>query len=554
MFKSSMIEKEKDLKCANKHKMPILMVVLDPKLELNQRLLCSDCIKNFTTQFSTMGYELVSKQIKQNQKQKVQTIEKTIQLNIKQVEELLGNINKLKSAIAFQLDEIIGFSGGWIKNLLSVGHEYSQYSFHKELENLISKQLENSIDKSLLVDEINKVNSFWNVKINEKLEQFSSFKVYQKCQEILQNLSQTIQVKQEEVQQQKVSQQNNLQCQVDQIHEFKSATNQLASEPQINLQLIDDTIKQKSKCYAIAFNKTGTQMVSMSHFDIKVWNIIDGKLNYQSTLQGHSNYIYCLVYSKKQESFISSSNDKTIICWKQIKKNEWKASQHYREHKGWIGTMILNSQENQLFSAGEDQKIIVWKVDFSQNELTYLYQLEKHTKCVRSISLNECNTILVSSGDDQQIIVWEFGQGDKFYFKQVFTSVLNCSGCHIKFIKNNKFIWMPYSNELNCICVFDYEDGIFNEDADNRIQLLNSNKNIGCALFPIVYLKDKNMIFIRSKNIIYVIKEINGKLVIQNELDCSTKWSFGTTTDDGKYLIFWDEHKGGYSTYELQYK
>lgn len=35
MFKSSMIEKEKDLKCANKHKLPILMVVLDPKLELN---------------------------------------------------------------------------------------------------------------------------------------------------------------------------------------------------------------------------------------------------------------------------------------------------------------------------------------------------------------------------------------------------------------------------------------------------------------------------------------------------------------------------------------
>ncbi|CAD8069400.1 unnamed protein product [Paramecium primaurelia] len=497
MFKSSMIEKEKDLKCANKHKLPILMVVLDPKLELNQRLLCSDCIKHFTTQYSTIGYELVTKQIKKNQKQKVQTIEKTIQLNIKQVEELLGNINKLKSTIEFQLDEIIGYSGGWIKNLLSVGHEFSQYSFHKELENLISKQLENSIDKSLLINEINKVNSFWNVKINEKLEQFSSFKVYQKCQEILQNLNQTIQIKQEENQQQKVSQQNNLQSQLEQLN-----TNQLVSESQINLQLIDDNIKQKSKCYAIAFNKDGTQMVSMSHSDIKVWNMIDGKLNYQLNLQGHTNYIYCLLYSKKQDSFISSSNDKTIICWKQIKQNEWKASQHYKEHKGWIGTMIINNQENQLYSAGEDQKIIVWKVDFNQNELTYMYQLDKHTKCIRAMSLNEYENILVSSGDDQQIIIWEYGQGDKFYFKQVFNQILNCSGCHIKFIKNNKFIWIPYSKELNCICIFDFKDGIFNEDIDNRIQLLNSNKNLGCALFPIVYLKDKNILFIRSKNII----------------------------------------------------
>ncbi|CAD8133727.1 unnamed protein product [Paramecium pentaurelia] len=549
MFKSSMIEKEKDLKCANKHKLPILMVVLDPKLELNQRLLCQDCIKNFTTQFSTMGYELVTKQIKKNQKQKVQTIEKTIQLNIKQVEELLGNINKLKSTIEFQLDEIIGYSGGWIKNLLSIGHEYSQYSFHKELENLISQQLENSIDKSLLINEINKVNSFWNVKINEKLEQFSSFKVYQKCQEILQNLNQTIQIKQEENQQQKVSQQNNQQSQLEQLN-----SNQLVSESQINLQLIDDNIKQKSKCYAIAFNKDGTQMVSMSHSDIKVWNMIDGKLNYQLNLQGHTNYIYCLLYSKKQDSFISSSNDKSIICWKQIKQNEWKASQHYKEHKGWIGTMIINNQENQLYSAGEDQKIIVWKVDFNQNELIYLYQLDKHTKCIRAMSLNEYENILVSSGDDQQIIVWEYGQGDKFYFKQVFNQILNCSGYHIKFIKNNKFIWIPYSKDLNCICIFDFKDGIFNEDIDNRIQLLNSNKNLGCALFPIVYLKDKNILFIRSKNIIYIIKEINGKLIIQNELNCNTKWIFGTITDDGKYLLFWDDHKGGYSSYELQYK
>lgn len=66
-----------------------------------------------------------------------------------------------------------------------------------------------------------------------------------------------------------------------------------------------------------------------------------------------------------------------------------------------------------------------------------------------------------------------------------------------------------------------------------------------------MYLKDKNVLFIRSKNIIYIIREINGKLIIQNELDCGTKWNFGTTTDDGKYLLFWDDHKGGYSSYEL---
>ncbi|CAD8083895.1 unnamed protein product [Paramecium sonneborni] len=554
MFKSSMIEKEKDLKCANKHKQPILMVVLDPKLELNQRLLCQDCIKNFTTQFSTMGYELVTKQIKKNQKEKVETIEKTIQLNIKQIEELLGNIHKLKSAIAFQLDEIIGYSGGWIKNLLSVGHEHSQYSFHKELENLIQKQLENQIDKSLLMNEIYKVNSFWNLKINEKLEQFSSFKIYQKCQEILSSLGQNIQVKEEVIHQQKVSQQNNLQTQLEQFHESTSTANQKQLDSLITLQLIDDSIKQKTKCYAIALNKNGTQMVSMSNSDLKVWNIIDGKINLEQTLQGHSNFIYCIIYSKKQDSFISCSNDKTIIVWKQIKQNEWKGSQQYKEHKGWIGSMILNKNENQLFSAGEDQQIIVWQVNFNQNELIYLYSLVRHNNCIRAISLNDCENTLVSCADDQQIIIWEIGQSEKFQFKQVITSVFNSSGCHIKFIKDNLFIWLPYSKELNFISLFQSKDGVFYEDIDNRIQLANNSKNLGCALFPIIYLKDKNVLFIRSKNIIYILRETNGKFNIHNEIDCGTKWSFGTVSENGKYLVFWDDQKGAYSSYELSYK
>ncbi|CAD8105107.1 unnamed protein product [Paramecium sonneborni] len=553
MFKSCMIEREKDLRCSNNHKQPILMVVLDPKLELNQRLLCADCIKGFKTNVTTMGYELVCKTIRENQNQKIETIEKLVQQNVIQIEELLGNIHKLKSQIAFQLDEIIGFSSGWIQNLQQVGHDHSHYSFHAELRNIITKSLENKNDKSILINEINTVNDFWKLKINEKLELLNNFKQYQKCQEILLNINRQIDVKEEGIQSQKLSQQKELQIQS--VQDLCQSQNRINLEDQIQIQLKDDFIKQNNKCYAIAFNKSGSQMVSMNNFDIRIWTMNEGKLNLESTLYGHSSYIYCLIYSKLQESFISSSNDKTIICWKKINQNDWKKSHQYRQHKGWIGSMVLNKNETQLFSGGGDFQIIVWQVDLNQNELQYLYSLEKHTNSIRAISLNDSENVFISCGDDQQIIIWEIGQHNKFQFKQVFTQFINSTGCHLKFLNDNQFIWVPYSKELNFICMFQQKLGIFTEDTENRIQLnSNNNKNVGCSLFPIVYLKDKNALFIRSKNIIYILRELDGKFLVVNQLNCITNWNFGTVTDDGKYLVVWDDHKKGYQSIELSYK
>ncbi|CAD8207533.1 unnamed protein product [Paramecium pentaurelia] len=198
--------------------------------------------------------------------------------------------------------------------------------------------------------------------------------------------------------------------------------------------------------------------------------------------------------------------------------------------------MILNNENHLLYSAGEDQKIIVWKVDCNKNELTFIYQQEKHTNCICAMSLNESENILITSGDDQQIIIWKFGQEIKFYFRKVFNQVLNCSVCHIKFITNDKFIWIPSSKDINCICEFDYQDGIY----FMKILIIEySSQNLGCALFLILYFKDQNVLIVRTK-----------KQYIQS----NNQWIFGTKTDDGKQLLFLDNHKAEYSLYELQYK
>ncbi|CAD8116143.1 unnamed protein product [Paramecium primaurelia] len=548
MFKSSRKENEKELLCGNNHQLPILMVILDPKLELNKRLLCAECIKCLSTNVKTMGYELICKKIEEVQNQKNEKLEKTIQFNIKQIKDLVGNIHKLKSQINFQLDEIIGYSGAWIQNLYQVGLNNSKYSFHLQLEKLITEKLE-SEEKSTYMNEINQANYFWKSKMSEKLEFFRSFKYNQKCQDILSNFNQYTNKKEEPNQPKILSLQNQISTQ-----ELSLQQSRNDHDGQIQLSLKDDFMKQNNKCYAIAFNKNGSQMVSMNNFDIKVWSFHDGKLQLESTLQAHTSYIYCFVYSKLQQSFISCSNDKSIICWKKNNYNNWKKSQEYRLHMGWVGCMNLNKNETQLLSGGEDKQIIVWQVDLNQNKLSYLYSLEKHMNSIRAISLNESENSFVSCGDDQLIIIWEIGQDNKFQFKQTFKQFLNCSGCHLKFLDDQKFIWLPYSKELNLVCLFSKKNGIYEEDCENRIKLIINNNSLGCSLFPIIYLKDKSILFIRTKNIIFLLKEQNGKFFVVNEYDCITNWNFGNVTDDGKYLVVWDDHKKGYSSIELDYK
>ncbi|CAD8171782.1 unnamed protein product [Paramecium octaurelia] len=193
----------------------------------------------------------------------------------------------------------------------------------------------------------------------------------------------------------------------------------------------------------------------------------------------------------------------TIICWKQIEQNEWKRSNYYTEHNGYI-------QQERI-------KNYYMKGDINQNELTHMYTLETHSNSIWAISLNEIETILISCRNEKQTMVWEKHQG-MFYIKQVFTPVLDCAGCHIKFL-----------NKIN----------------SSGIQLNNPRKYLGCALFPKVYLKKINVLIVSIKSI-YLMKEIN---------DCGTKWSIGTITDNGNnffiYLVFWDNLKVGYTSYEL---
>ncbi|CAD8192523.1 unnamed protein product [Paramecium pentaurelia] len=323
---------------------------------------------------------------------------------------------------------------------------------------------------------------------------------------------------------------------------------------EIQLKLINQSVKQSGRCNAIVFDSSGSIMVSTEkNYIIKVWKFQNGKIKLITNLQGHTRHIQCLVYSKKQNSFISGAGDKTIRCWQQVDQFNWISSQAYQQHKDYVRCIILNQNEDLLFSGSTDRSIKVWKINLNKNKLKYLYSLYKHDDIVNALNLNQSETQLVSCAYNKyQIIIWENGEYNKFEFKYIIKQSIQDYGFKVQFIKDNQFIWLTGGQEIDKLFVFELIDGIFQENQDKTIQLLKNNSTIDEYRFPILYNKEMNLIVVRHKTYIYIIRQTNyEKLKIVDFLNCYTDDIYGMITNNAKYLVYWDKKNQAYSTYEL---
>ncbi|CAD8179317.1 unnamed protein product [Paramecium pentaurelia] len=405
MFKTKMIENEKSLQCAYQHNLPIVQVVLNPLLKKEQRLLCNECLENVDIEGKAVGFKKIIQMIEEQQKLKIDQVENVIIINIKQIQLIQSQIDQLKSNIIQQLDQLKFIVHDWINNLQSLGLRYQNYNFHEELENMINNKNELGFNENLLMKKICEEHNNWNSKLTLKLELVNQFPEYNNLKEILLNHQFMI-------------------SKFDLIQNKKDEKQILLLKDDIILKQTDFSVKQKNCCVSIAFNSSDSIMVSTNESIIEVWNFNNGRLELLQSLNQHTGWVNALMFSKKQNSFISCSSDKTIRIWKDQGGNDWIGSFPYEQHTHKVLCMTVNQNEDQVFSGSQDKTIIVWKLDFDKNELIYQYSLEKHDYDIYGLSLNQSERQLVSCayGEDQ-IIIWERGLNNKMEFKYFFIIV-----------------------------------------------------------------------------------------------------------------------------------
>ncbi|CAD8183805.1 unnamed protein product [Paramecium pentaurelia] len=190
MFQVKIIENEKDLQCAMKHELPVLMVNLNPNLQSNQRLLCEKCLYYFESDAKMIGFKKIIQMIEENKKKSFDNCENLIKLNINKVQSIESHIQQLKSKLNQSLNQILQEIKEWDANLQSLIEKSSDISFFQEINNIILNQQSHLKDQSNLSDQIKILNDNWNKKIITKLESLTSFNEFQLCKEILNGLSQ----------------------------------------------------------------------------------------------------------------------------------------------------------------------------------------------------------------------------------------------------------------------------------------------------------------------------------------------------------------------------
>ncbi|CAD8075947.1 unnamed protein product [Paramecium primaurelia] len=512
MFQPKMIELEEQLICSKNHKSPIQMVLLDKNLKREERLLCAICLENFEGEAKIIGIKKVLQKIQDNQQKKVENIQKLINIDVDLVESFVSELKQLKSKIIQQFDELISYSSEWIQSLNNIGQYNSQYSFYEELEIVIkNNQMQNLFNEQSIIAQITKLNNQLYDKINMKLSALRDQVLYSQCDKALINLNQ---------------------------HH--------------NMKLIDNSIIKAETCYAISFNQSGSLMISASNYDIIVWKFEKGKMNEITKISGHTQTISCLQFSQKSNSFVSAGFDNSIRCWNQINQKEWKSSQSYTQHTNCINCLILNQSENQLISGGRDKSIKIWKIDFTNNQLTYLYYLDKHTNNVYSLCFNQSEDTLVSCGDES-IIIWKMDNLKKWQFGQVVTKSINEFGYRLCFINNDQFIQIA-GNQISkdCISTFELKNEKYQENLSKELKLIKNDQTSDLNLFPIFHVRQNNLMIVKHKYYVYLIKISNeGQLKIITYIKFESNYIFGALSYDGRYLVIWEKVEQKFHIYEL---
>ncbi|CAD8198810.1 unnamed protein product [Paramecium pentaurelia] len=543
-----MIEKEQDLFCAQIHNHPVLMDDSNKKLQKNQRLNCPLSLENLESKSKFKSFLKALKNIEKNQNQKKKSIENVLINIIEKIQELQKNLIHLKFNVDQQLDNLIENANEWIKQIQIWGKSKVTYSFFDELEKLIKqKKIDQSYLKSI-ADQINQINQEWNQKYFNKLNLFKSFQETQKCEELLLSLQKINLIKEKEILI-KQNQVNICKKQKEVIQVDIQQEQKLMNEKKVELKLIDNSNQQIGLCYAVVFDETGSIMVSCEHEMINIWQFEQGRLKLIKTYQEHIQAVTCLVYSKLKNNFISGSLDKTIISWQQINQKEWKCSQPFQQHSMSVNCLMLNKKEDHLISGGLDKSIKVWNVDFIKNELNFKYSLDKHSNSIQSFSFNSSETLMASCGYDH-FIIWQKGVQGKWEFQ--YKKEVSYYGRKICFINDYQCLWVTQRKDCNNIFLFEIQNGVCQENINKTINLVQNALCDDYLYFPIIYNKDKNIILVRHKHHIYLMRELNdGIFNIIASFNCQTDEIFGTMTNNGQYLVFWDEKYKKYQSYEI---
>ncbi|CAK59384.1 unnamed protein product (macronuclear) [Paramecium tetraurelia] len=551
-----MIENEEQLLCSNNQHIPspAIAILLDKDLEGTQQLVCQQCVLNHIGCLNGISITQGLVRIQQLKEQIFDQIGILFQETFHYLKIFQEKILQVKQEFLQTINQVIDPLELWMKQLEELKEGYSQYSIYTEINNLTKPtDLLIEQEKQQFQNRIQKINNQYLTKTAQYLKVLDNFIADKKLLLKLNQLQDSTSNKEKILNEESVN--------TGQQKESNQAISQSYKQERIQHKLIQE-VYQEQECHALDFNKDNSLVAASCKENIKIWKFIEGQLiNQNILLTGHESDVFCILFSKKINWIVSGDKTNQIRSWIECKdvqgKTYWQSSLPLEVHKSEILCLHLNKNEDELISASGDSTIKVWGVNCNLNKIEFQYSLEKHTSYVDKISLNSTETNMVSCGWDQQIIVWEKDDSKRWQFKYIVEQSIEDIGFRIGFLQDDTVVWCQLCEPF--LHVFKLQNGTFQERSDLIVKLQNiktENNYNDFNLFQLKYLQQEKVLIFKYNRYVYLMREtLDSTFIFPCEpIDCQSIECYGNITDNGRYLIVWNEHSKQLQSFEIEYQ
>ncbi|KAH7187153.1 hypothetical protein DER44DRAFT_680937 [Fusarium oxysporum] len=170
---------------------------------------------------------------------------------------------------------------------------------------------------------------------------------------------------------------------------------------------------------AVAFSKDGKLIASGSHDKtVKIWSVATGAE--ERTLEGHMNWVSSVVFSKDGKLIASGSWDHTIKIWNVATGEEERT---LVGHTGPVSSVVFSDDSKLIASGSHDHTIKIWSVATGEEERT----LVGHTNSVTHMVFSKDGKLIASGSWDPTVKIWDVATGInvKSFDTSQFTNVLS---------------------------------------------------------------------------------------------------------------------------------
>lgn len=167
---------------------------------------------------------------------------------------------------------------------------------------------------------------------------------------------------------------------------------------------IRDFALPKEALQEIGFSDDGKNIVASSGNVIYVWNINSREI--AKTIEGHTDKVTCVKYSKDNKYIVSGSNDKNIKIWE---SGSGKEILNIDDHGYKVGSVAISGDSKWVASSDMNESIKLW--DLETGVLTKT--LDGHKGRIGGLVFNNDNSMLISFGKWDRIIkLWNPKTGE----------------------------------------------------------------------------------------------------------------------------------------------